>query len=1024
MSINDQDIHADNVVQCNEVPLGVSVRGKRWLPCVCALAMMLCAGGGLFASGQREQQLSNAEQLIRQKQYDAAITLITQVMKQSPREFDRAQSLLRQIQRARSNYNDKVAELIKVFNEGNLERAYLIIKEIETLDANPNQQMVAAQDYAKEVAAVVYDTEQFQKLMDTARPMLARGEYPSAINTYLSGFNLGMDLFTAARYGNIETDKINTLRADIQTAAKAYLALLPELEAAQSQALADVNDEQKLSADVDSYLGVLRQISALRRRIVDETDGLTAERDNILAQQSTAKDVPLVSYIDRIVNGRQDTTTPEGILAAIDDPWSSSVTTVYSAAEKRAESYFTAARAAYAGAKWESADSGFGASLRYSLLAERIAGGWSSRISVDAGLKVPAAQWSLVSQQLPEYLDAEAIAQASQSYVLLAEQARQTSAAADTTAASGATMEQLTAEQAQVGKIIDAVEGIRSTWTLLKAELSALGQTKATQGSAAQTADTVIADLTKVESLAAQSQVKVVSRIADLRFAPISPALADAQAAVTKAQGLLAGVPRTSAAGQSGVAILDKYPEEAQALLAGVQGTLRTLDASVSATVVTLKGEAPPVRESSAIQAALTTGENFSSQIAALQASVTTGLNNARGGVFQAQRFRQEGENRLAQAEASIGRQDFTAARQEIASAASSFDQSLSYEENPQVRQIRDVQIPQLSTRIADDENTIVVRDVRALINQGRALYSQGNYAQAQDVFLRAQSRWRTTNNQDDPEITTWQQYVETALSIDSGRVVAQTDPLYPEITQVLNLAQEDYAEGTRLLARGDRNGAVKLFNDAQQKLLYVQIPFPLNKEARVLTLKILEVTDPSGFRATFQQKFQQALTDMRTNPRIAYVSMLDLQAIDQGYPGLANALNQAEILTGIKRPPPDPAKIAQSAELYQKAFDIVRSNVRAQFPIALSYLNQAIDLDPNNQNAASLKDRISIDTGAETTVVLSNSAQVEYRQAQEQFIAKSYYEALRIVNQLLQDPKNQNYLPLIELKRRIESKI
>ncbi|MEW5816995.1 MAG: hypothetical protein AB1798_16570, partial [Spirochaetota bacterium] len=121
---------------------------------------------------------------------------------------------------------------------------------------------------------------------------------------------------------------------------------------------------------------------------------------------------------------------------------------------------------------------------------------------------------------------------------------------------------------------------------------------------------------------------------------------------------------------------------------------------------------------------------------------------------------------------------------------------------------------------------------------------------------------------------------------------------------------------------------------------------------------------------------------------------------------------------------PPDPAKLREAEELYQKALALVKANVKGQFPIALEYLNKAFKLNPESIKIIELKDRIQKDTGGTATVVLSSAAQEQFKLAEDKFIERSYYEALKIVNRLLQDSNNRQYSPLLELKRRIESKI
>ena len=68
---------------------------------------------------------------------------------------------------------------------------------------------------------------------------------------------------------------------------------------------------------------------------------------------------------------------------------------------------------------------------------------------------------------------------------------------------------------------------------------------------------------------------------------------------------------------------------------------------------------------------------------------------------------------------------------------------------------------------------------------------------------------------------------VQTALSVRSGRVIAETDPLYSEMTQVINLARDDYITARKLATEGRTEQSIGYLQSAEEKLLYVSIPFP-----------------------------------------------------------------------------------------------------------------------------------------------------------------------------------------------------
>lgn len=1000
----------------------MSTRGKLLFPAA-VLLLFLCAGVA-YASGQKENQLATAQQLINQKKYNDAILVLTRVMRDHPRDFDRAQKLLAVIDKARRAYNEKLAELIKLFNEGNLEEAYTIIKELETLDRAPSERTLESQAYARQTATYVYETKQFQSLMNRALPLLESGNYAEAVSVYLSGFDIGRDLFEQANYGNIVSDKVMSIRDDIRQAATEYVAELHLLDAQRAALGSALSRPAALAPQVETIVSTLGHIEVLRKRIDRDSLNLKIQQESIVIQHNSQQSIPWIAFMDRIVHGRTNASTPEGIIAAIDDSWHGTLEGVTAELSSRASQTFARGRKSYDAEQWNRALEEFAAAKSYALVADQAAAAWGLRLSVGSSLTIAPEGWTSIDQHLPMAINNELLARVAGGYASLIAEAKVANQIATQAGSGNDSISQLTEQRRRVRKVAGAMQEIQTGWSAVKERYGGISSGKLDLSSGLSAVSGLVDATNLALAVTERTIIVLVAREGSIRLSPIPEKLATATSTVKKAITLMNGVPPKSTQGQVAAGLAERYPAQALGLLTEVQPKLQTYRRSVSGVSGFLTNQTTEIANSESVLAVLVTSRKLDSELASLEATARDYMIKAKQEVFQAERYRQEGEDRFQRAKNDIANQRLGAARQEIAAAASSLDTSLSYQESAAVRKLRNEEIPRLSEEIANAENIVVVREVRRYINRGRALYSQGNYPEAQDVFLQAQSRWMSTNTQPDPEINTWLKYVNTALTINSGRFVAPTDPLYPEITQVLNLAQKDYLQAKQLVAARKEEQAQALLSEVRTKLIYVQVPFPLNKKARVLSLKLLELTDPKHFRAIFSQKYDKAVADLKRNPQVGYIELKDLQAIAPDFPGLKDELNRAEILTGMRRPPPNPAKIKEAADLYRKAFAIVRQNVRAQFPIALSYLNRAIELDPNNEQAASLKDRISIDQGAGMTVVLSSGAQVRFKLAQEQFIAKNYYEALRTVTQLLKEPANRSYPPLLELKRRIESKI
>lgn len=996
------------------------------IPVLLFFALLLLGGGAAYASGQREDTLATARKLISEARYNDAILLLTELIRRDPRRFDQAQDLLAQIDQARNRYNAMMAEVIADFNKGDLDQAYAVLQKLSELDRSPNKRTIEAEAYARATASIVYTNNEFERIMDRALPLLSARKYTDAVSLYLGGFDLGYDFFVSGKLGNIVSDQVLGLRSTLQAQAKAFIATGPPIAEAVAAASAGT-DVQELARGIDELAGRMKELEAQRSAEAASAQALLRLRDELLTRHAEARSLFFLTYLQKFADGRGGDKPPEGILFAMNGERSFALSTVYDALASRMEGFFVSATEQLAAGDLSSATTSFHASGQYAALAERVSGLWDQRLTADSAFAlhpgVPAAKAGSLAGGLPDYLLASTRVRADQDAATVVASLSRLGAI-DSEVTKVTSEDRLRELQASMKETSSATERLLASWQGLAADygnLLTLGYGVTKSIAAAQQ---MVELLRSLQAKGTSPEVALINRIASTQIGPARQVVVAQQAAVAEAQKLLAGVPLSVGGSALQATVQAKYPARATAGLAAAKGSLDSAEAGLQSVLSDIAATPLAVRSSPSVQTALAAAKGLLAEVDALKRSAEGAAGEAQRLLFDAERYRQEGENSLEAAQGAISQGNYAAAQQELAAAAGQLDRSLSYAEDPVVRHQRDSLIPELARRITDAQNDIVVREVRDYINQGKTLYSQGNYGAAQRVFLRAQARWRLTNAEDDPEITTWLQYVDTALTINSGLVISPVDPLYSEMTQVLNQAQAEYSRAKVLLANGNREEAKRLLADAQKKILYVQVPFPLNQEARVLGLRILELTEPSDFESIVRQRFSEALAKLKRNVEEGYVDLKTLSAVAPGYPGLAEAMNGAEIALGLRRPPPDPLKIRDSNDLYQKAFAIVATNIRAQYPIAIAYLNRAIELDPNNAKATALKDRLAIDTGGKTTVILSYYAQMQFRQAEEQFIAKSYYEALRIVNELLKDPANQNYSPLLDLKRRIESKI
>jgi len=307
-------------------------------------------------------------------------------------------------------------------------------------------------------------------------------------------------------------------------------------------------------------------------------------------------------------------------------------------------------------------------------------------------------------------------------------------------------------------------------------------------------------------------------------------------------------------------------------------------------------------------------------------------------------------------------------------------------------------------------------------VNTARETYFAGNFGESEVLLVRALSRWRRTNGEDDPELTYWLTVVRGAMSLRSGRTIPVTAPLYAEMSQLLSDAKRQYDDGMDLINRNRRQEGLGKFNLARQKTQEVRLMFPVNQEASILELRMDQITDPRTFNESFQRRLSEAAAGIRRGSVESFADLQNLAEINPRYPGIQASLTQAEIDMGYRPRPPNPQSLSRSNELTASARSVIDRNVRSQFPVALEQLNEALLLNPNNNQAMSLKDRVLTELGGGGSVVLSSTAEREYQRAVQELQQGNTLVAMTIVRQLLQDPQNRNSARILELQRRIES--
>ncbi|MDC7225573.1 MAG: hypothetical protein PQJ61_02285 [Spirochaetales bacterium] len=995
------------------------------------ILFLILLPASVTASGAQEDSYATAEALVEQREYNQALLVLTELLRTNPNRMDDVQALLSRIRIEKELYNDKYEELIEVYGGDDVEAAYPMIAELEAMDPNPNDATRISLVLARETAGFVFNNNRWVQIMEDASAQLSAADYSSAVETYMSGFDLSRLIFRDAGYGNIVVNEVFE-RADVMNKESLeFLELYQELieKSSEMSNFFNLRNVDAYGAAVQDSYGALARTAEIRESLKDTADYFIVQEENIRNLVGDDKQIHYLIYMDRLLNGRTTVEEAEGISGAIELFWNSIFKNMLDESFAYTEEVFSDGLGLYNTGDYEAAGDVFADVLK---TAESSIGSYEfgeNYFESDAQF----VRDGILSADIDEYeIKKNYLAQASgvsEEFPLIMEKRLA-----------------LSGFEQRISEINGEVDGYRDIAAEIKSELSVesleisslltewevnLSEISANSVEGNEISEKSIAaakipveEYGAIEEGLLRSEIILAASVGNIDLDSLRSEYETVAAEVEESISLIEGVADDEAApevDEVDFTVLYKYPDQALARLSATENVIENLINGINTLDIQIQDERPEIRLSSELQTVTAASEDLMKKALSLLDTTLGMADDARDQIFTAEKLKQEGERRIEESRLLTQRAQFTAAKERLEQAAAKFDESLSYLEDTVLRTYRDNEIPRLYEEIQVAENNLVVKQVREYLTSGKASYSQGNFPAAQSVLIRAQSRWSDTNVEPNPEVEYWLTLTQTALSVTSGRVIAATDPLYTEMNQFLNQAQEDFQQARNLYDDGDGSEADVYFARAEQSILYVQQFFPFNEEARVLNLRISQYRDPEQFEEIFGDEFRTARGLISSNPQKAYIDLKDLEVINSDYPGLQSAITEAEYASGIKVRPPDPAKLARSSELYDLAYDIVSRNIRSEFTVALSYLDEAISLNPNNDEAIRLKDRISTDVGGTATAVLSNTDQQLYNEAVSEYTSGNYLKARIIVENLLKDPDNSRNPKLLDLQERIE---
>ncbi len=981
----------------------------------------------LWGGGKKEDQLPLAQQLVQEKKYSEAITVLADIVKNEPERLDQVEALMAEIRNARNLYNNNYSDLItllkkETLTDSDITQAYNLITEMEKIDAAPDQAITGSFEKARRTIVFRYNDNQFKDIMDRALVLIDAGQYWEAVSLYLQAVGLHGELFRED-YPEEIIAEVDSVIEKIYSDYKSIISLKDRFVVLKDNSLVSSRKEyyDNLLSEYSGLMNIISDMGIIRTNSVKNAGFFDDERNKLLKEGEY--DIPFLSTINRTIMGRASSEREEGLVFAIESIWNSALNENLLLLEEKQSLYFNEGIADFDSSLYQDASAAFRKSQGVSDIRKDLLSMWGYSVNPQKDYNLSSRDLNKIKTFVPEYILAEKQSKAASDYASLSEIMDEISVIEKNYSLADSP-DILIRYRGNIVRDRSVVSLNREVWNEIYQSNSMISGDRFRMEDTLKLSSSMEELFQRYSSHLSDLELDIIRSRFDLVYNPLRNNLDLEEEKISNAALLVDGIEETVGEGDTAYTGILKYPEKAIPVLESSSDNLEKYDAEYLELLRLFEGEDLNITGSAVASESTGKIESDRGKISDLKNKIGLYRIKTNELMTQAEIYSTQGYKRLDEAKVRLRQNRFTESRERLQEARESFRISLSYNEDPELRSFTDREILSLSDEIIRLQTALVIETVRKNLNKAREFYTKEKFGDAENLLINSQTMWKTVNTEDNEEVQYWLNLVQTALSIRSGRVIAETDPLYNEMTQVINLARNDYITARNMIKEGRKGEAMQYLDKAQEKLLYVSIPFPMNQEASILSLEILKLKDTDNFEQLFREKYNLARERININPSESYILLKDLAEINPEYPGIKKAIYDTEIKLGMRTPPPDPAKIREAEELYRKAYAIVSSNVRSNYPTALAYLNSAFTLNPDNTRITELKDRVQTEMGGTTTVVLSSYAQEQYRQAEQEFINGNYYASLSIVNKLLQDRKNRNYTPLLELKRRIDSKI
>ena len=1007
-----------------------SLKARALLLC---LTLWLPAATAVYAGGQPEASLSEAQKLVNQQDYAGALRLLTAIQRKDPNLRDETNRLMAQIMAVTVQYNKVLEEVNKAVEASDVATMEKLIPELHRIDPMRAAGMTGQ---AESLIGIL-------RLLNNAEGLLRDGRAADAIALYLlpltqsakAGFVLPLAQFEAAGYGEILTTGAKKVVASIVATTQDQLKSVPGIASVLPAVKPLVNAPSAagaasdLAARFDSATAPLLQAAAQEGAVRTEASSLAEIGLSIQQASNKGWDDLYIRYVLWLCRGRDNKS--EGIAQAMDLLWADEALQIQQTTDAGATAAFQSAKAAFDSGGFAAADAGFQDFLPWSLVAVKASALLSARFRMSAasGWSLPDSDARAMKDALGRALTVQEYATEARAYRLLISYRKDLDALPSTAfTAVAASPGSLSAESA---RLVSA----RSSLDSRAVEARAQASTWTARGKSWETA----ADVTDVSASLAGSARHVAAlfrafadsdltsrdiayalRIAALGGAGFPGRLAAAVAFRAKAEDLKDGTVN----GQipPGTALVQKHPDQAVDALTSAGTNLDTLIADVVAHEERLQGDKSYVRATPGFTALFDGAPGQPGYNAILQsaqaekARIESLMASARKQIDNAALASREGDNNFTQAEAALGRNDPDGAASALELATAAYLKSLTDEFTDHASSRTTQEADAINGRIVDLQNRISVAAAQKAVIAINGLITVKDFLGASDALDTAVRSWSQNQESSYPPFDNLRLTIQAAVELSQGREISRLDAKADVVNAFIRNAQDNLAAGK--------------LADATQNVRDALAVAPNYGAAKVLQLMIKKQTDPAGFErdaAADIAKFVKMGQDgsNKEGQKTAYLALLDYSKLDPKFAAQTKgAIQELEYSLGLVRRPATAQQIAQSNSLVQRASVTQQAGTQEAFLAALDLLKQAQQINPDNPDAFRLDGVIRTRMGSTALGALSPADTQGYNQAYSLFLSGAYQPAYDGVMEIFNNPRsprNKTFGPLLRLKKRLE---